>query len=739
MHANRFHPILICLYCATGVAAAPSYADEPVLEEVIVTARYREESLQDVPLSETAFTEQQIEDARIDHVDDFISLTPNVTLVQSQNAGTSFMTIRGITQVRNGEPPVATVVDGVLQVSPNQFAQELFDIESIEVVRGPQGALYGRNATGGAIIINTRQPTDDFESSVRVGYGDGDEILAQASFSGPLVEDSVYFRAGLRYNDRDGYFDNIYLDEKVDYLKDTTFRGMLKFQGSENFTADLHLNLSRYEGGAAYWVYQPTVFADDGVSLGPGDFPFDFSQVDANNTSVPFTANNLGFNDRDIDEIALKMDFDLGGAILTSTTSWNSLEEFFSQDQFPYTASTTTFNAFGMVDGTATQYLDVDAWSQEFRISSDTDEHYNWMFGAYYLQTDRFISTVTGDDQGLGILRVERTPAPPGSINPTTAFFADDNDNTAWALFGQYGYQISDQWEFSLAARYDKDEREQHVSPEFFGGLGEPGAVNSASFDKLQPKITVTYRPEEHMNLYFSWGQGFRSGQFNQNGVSEGAADFGLPGLSDIAGPEETETYEIGFKSELLDRRLRLNAAIFSTEVDGMHYYVFVGPLTAQVLENIDQVQLLGGELELVAAVADGFDLYMGVGITDSEIEEYARVPSDVGNKAPYIPDYTFNLGGQYRTPITESLGLFARADYERRGEQYWDPENTTAREPLDLLDLRLGVESEDGKWSLIGTVKNALDEEYNSEFVGGGFSYLAFPRTWIVDFSYKF
>lgn len=746
--------LLSALIAAAGVAVfcgekaqaqEPANTKDAILEEVIVTARYRKESLQEVPLSESVYSAQQIEDARIDKVGDFIGLTPNVTLVQSQNAGTSFMTIRGITQVRNGEPPIAVVVDGVLEVSPNQFTQQLFDIQSIEVVRGPQGALYGRNATGGAIIITTRQPTNATQGHFRTGYGKGDEKLVQASVSGPIKRDELYYRVGARYLKRDGYYKNITLNKKVDYLEDFSFRGLLKWTPTEKLEAALHLNGSHLTGGANNFVYQPTIFGPDGRTLSttaPYNFPFDYTRLDANDTSIPYTANNLGYNERDIREAALKVDYDMGFATLTSTSSYNKIEEFLSTDQFPYTAARSYYVPafYSNVDGTVTQYLDVEAWSQELRLTSSSEQRFRWMAGVYYLKTNRYISTITGDDLGQGILRTKRMPAPPDSINPTNTFFGDANDNEAWAVFGQINYDLTDQLEASAAIRYDKDKRKQMVSPYLFGTLvGQPGAVNRASFDLWQPKLTLRYKPRDNLNLYTSWGKGFRSGQFNQNGVSAGAAALGLTGLKDVAGQEETKSFEIGFKSDWLDERLRFNAALFQTTVNGQHYFVFIGVFNAQILENIDKVDIKGSELELTAHLSDNLDAYASYGFTDSEIKAYARVPGDIGNWAPYVPDSTFNIGVQFRQPISRSLRLFARADYERRGKQYWDPENSTARSPLDMLTLRLGLESSNDTWSLIGTINNALDETYNAEWSGGGFAQIAPPRTWAIDFQYNF
>lgn len=746
---NKFvQTVLLGSVFTSAIAVVPASAQNDgsaarIVDQIVVTARYREERLEDVPLSITAFSAQDVLDAQIDRPDDFIGLTPNVTFVDSQNAGTSFITIRGISQVRNGEPPIATLVDGVLQVSPNQFTQELFDIESIQIVRGPQGALYGRNATGGAIIITTKQPTNDFNGTFRAGYGKGDEFLVQGSVMGPIVEDKLFFRAGVRYLDRGGYYTNITLNEKVDYIEDLSFRGMLKWHVADNLSADFRANISRVDAGAANFTYQPTIFGADGRTLSttaPGNFPFDFSTLDANDTSIPFTANNLGYNERNIDELALKVTYDLPLATVTATSSWNRVSEFFSQDQFPYTASTSvSIPGFGSIDGTATQFLDVESFSQELRFTSPSDQRLRWMLGGYFLKTDRFISTVTGLDLGQGVLRVEREPFPSDPGNPTTQFFADDNDNKAWAVFGQLAYDVTDTLEIAVAARYDKDIRVQNVSPFLFGGLGMAGARNNAEFDKLQPKVSISYQPTDNLNLYASWGEGFRSGQFNQNGVSEGAANFGLIGLSDIAGQEETESFEAGFKSAFFDDLVKLNAATFYTKVTGQQYFVFVGALNAQVLENIDKVELIGGEIELFANPMDGLDFYVSAGLTDSNIEEYARVPSNVGNWAPYVARITFNAGAQYRTPLTNSLGLFMRADYEHRGKQFWDPENSTARDALDLLALRLGVEANDGAWSIVGSMNNALDERYNSDWVGGGFAHLGLPRTWNIDFSYRF
>ena len=211
----------------SSFSVAPVYAqdEEQFRDEIIVIGRGREESLTEVPISETVFDAQLIEDARIDRIDDFIGLTPGVTIANSQDSGTNFITIRGVSQTRNGEPPVAVLIDGVLQVDSRAFDQALYDIESIEVLRGPQGSLYGRNATQGAIIINTQAPTDEFEGYIQGTYGRGDEYAIEGSVSGPIVEDFLGFRLSARYNESDGIFENPVLDDTVGFTEEFNIVG----------------------------------------------------------------------------------------------------------------------------------------------------------------------------------------------------------------------------------------------------------------------------------------------------------------------------------------------------------------------------------------------------------------------------------------------------------------------------------------------------------------------------------
>lgn len=737
MAAKPFIPTLLAT-AISAVCAAPVYAqsnspEANSLEEVVVTARRRSESALEAPIAVTAFNAQMIEDAGIQRVEDFIALTPNVTIATSQGIGTSFLSIRGLTQVRNGEAPVATIVDGVLQFSAIQFRQELFDVESIEVVKGPQGAIYGRNATGGAIVINTKRPTNERNGYLQVGGGNGDEFSVQASYGGALVEDRWFGQISANVVNREGYLDNITRGEKADRFEDTTLRGRLIFEPSDELSFDFRAANSVHKGRGIGFQFQGVDIGPDNITavgFGGGTGP-----VDANNV-LPVRDNNVDTGQRDLLDLSLKIDWSTPFGELVSTTSFTDIEDWSDSDQFPYTNAQSSPAVFGF-DGTQTGFFDLQAFTQEFRLSSPEDSAFRWEVGAYYLDWDRFVSLSTGTDTGQGIIRLEREPTT-DARNPTTSFLADDNSNTSWAVFGSVDFALSDTLDLTLAARYDEEERVQNVSLLQFPA-GEPGARNESTFDKLQPKITARYQPSDDANLYLTWGEGFRSGQFNQNGIAQVAAGVGLNGVTDVANQEESESIELGFKGRFMDDRVRFNAAAFSTDVEGQQFFSFIGAISAQILTNIDEVSLKGFEFDVVVQPADQWQLFAAFGYTDSEIEAYTVDPTAVGNRAPYIAQRTINLGAQHTKPLFGNMSLFTRIDYERRGEQFWDVNNTTSRDPLDFFNVRLGLESDSGKWGITGTVQNLNDERYNSEWVAGGFSAAAPGRIWNVKYRYNF
>lgn len=709
---------------AAIVVLVPSaHSQGTVLEEIVVTARKRAETLEESPVSVRAFTADEIVAAGIETPRDFIALTPNVTLVETQNAGNAFINVRGVSQARNSEMSVAVVVDGVLMANPAQFTQQLFDIQQIEVLRGPQGALYGRNAIGGAITIVTKQPGDELTGSLELGADSGPGFTVRGTVSGPMGDtETLKYRASVSYVDTDGYIDNEYLGEKADPYKDVSARLKFIYEPSDTFSADFRVSMSALETQALYFNIAAEV--DD--------------------TSLPVRVNNAGVNERDIFSTSLSLEWSGDAGTFTSITAYDDLDELLTGDQYdflprnmswlngPFTGGFGDFIRFltgdAVVDLSQTQYLESDSWSQEFRFVSPADKPFRWIAGAYAIGTDRYISTGNQIDRGNGVFPVKKTPRPSVFVDPTDpspqlGLLVDAQDNFAWAVFGEIAYDFSDNFEASLSLRYDEDTRENTTLTEPLydptGGIGIVfGEVREETWDALQPKLTLRYKPNDTLMIYGGYSRGFRSGGFNQSGVGAAVPE---PGVEDLFDEQIADTFEVGVKSIYGDGRFSTSISAFYTDFENAYFFFFDPTTSTQNLGGIPEVEYIGFELEANAQFNDYFGGYFGLGYTDSDIKRAAD-PADNGNQAPLVSEYTINLGGQFRWPVNfggdGAYGVF-RFDYQKIGDTWWDPGNISVRSPVDLMDFRLGIEVENN-WSLMLWAKNAFDEEYNAEFSPG-------------------
>jgi iron complex outermembrane recepter protein len=404
-----------------------SQGSEAALQEVVVTARRREEAALDVPVTMSVFTQQTIQSAGIESPRDFVALVPNMTMVEVQNVGNSFITIRGISQARNSEPSVAVLVDGVLEPNPYEFSQGLNDVTSIEVLKGPQGALYGRNAIGGAIIINTAEPSDHFEGETLVGVGNGPSEKAQLAVGGPIDSaGTLRYRASVDYYNTDGYLENTYLDQKADPYKEYSGRLRLLWKPSDQWTADLRFYGDHVDTTAYYYVIPRS---DEAVPLTSFSTP-----PNANDITSPIQTNNLGTDTRDIEDIALKLDFAAAYGTFTSISNWDHTREIDTGDAYDFRPIPTsiayncplcfvappgpTAAQGGPFDLSQSQFIDVTTWSQELRFTSNKVGNFAWLAGAYYIHTQRFISTGNLFDRGQGIPPVYYAPI----VDPTNTY-----------------------------------------------------------------------------------------------------------------------------------------------------------------------------------------------------------------------------------------------------------------------------------------------------------------------------
>jgi len=795
-----------CLIAALPLLATSFSAlaqSDTELEEIIVTARMRSESLQEVPVAIKAFNRRTIEEAGITSMRDYVELTPNVYLQETQNTGFAFVNIRGLATQRNTDQAVAVSVDGVLLTNSLGFSQELYDIEQIEVLKGPQGALYGRNAAGGAINITTRQPTNEPESMVRVGAGNGDSYKFQGMYSGPISDDKLLFRIAASYQDSDGTRDNITTGISADPYKEASFRGRLLWFANENVTGDFRFSYSDSQAGSTQFISNAPLAVDlPGFITGPlgtGPYAPNGSTVfvpkaaaagvgaivgDPNNTSVQIWGNQPGEDNRESWSLSAKFDFKVGNGTLTSITSFDDVEHLTEGEQLFYLPPAIA----GGLNAINAQNRFGDGWSQEIRFTSDDDQRLRWIAGAYAAQTNIDVYFAIMDDLGLGINSFLRVPNPRSDpISPTKLFAAqfagasggipapitnpgealaslgDTNENFAYAGFAQVNYDITDALELSLALRYDKDEREQTtdmdqqflpvyidpVTSELSGPID--GELRKREFDSLQPKVSLSWQASDSFMVYGSYSEGFRSGGFNPSGTAQAievmaaAGVVGLPsGVQDSFDKEESKSFELGFKSTLAGGNFILNAAAFTTQLDNAFTFFFVGTNAAQTIRNISDSDITGLEIDAVWQVTDNFSADASFGLIDSEVKSSSFLGvggvSLVGNELNLNPENSFNLGLTYRTPATNRLGGFIRLDYNRIGELFFAPENWAPRDVIDLINLRAGIAGNNNAWEVAGWVKNATDENYFNElFNTFGIGYYARERRFGVDLTFRF
>ncbi|MBJ7440298.1 MAG: TonB-dependent receptor [Sphingopyxis sp.] len=695
---------IFCLSLA-GLIAAPSAAaqetsenDQEGLETIVVTATQRNASLQSVPIQVAAFSEGMIEDAGIKSTSAFANMVPNVSLDESFTYLNSFVVVRGVTQINNADSPVAVIVDGVPQNSQKQLKMNLFDVERIEVLKGPQGGLYGRNAIGGAINIITKAPSDQFEGTLGASYGRGDAIDLTGAVSAPIGEGTGLRLAG-SYKQDDGRIRNSFTGEKADYIDyDWELRGKFTTEFSPAAKLDVRASYRKFRAGAIYDSVVPTGRADDYRSP---------------------ISNIMGETFGDIFDASAKLDFDLGPATLSSITAYTELSENYRADlDFSNPVDKPGgFLGFGFQAGQG-QDLGVKLTSQELRLTSDDKGVFRWILGAYYLHTDRTLLTRAFIDLNGSRDQID---------NPAQVILRLDeaNDNNAYAIYANAEYDIGEQLTLSGALRYDRDEREQTDRA--------ANTVRKTSFESVQPKATLTYKFTPNRLAYVTYSTGFRSGGFN-------APTVRIP----VYDAERLQNAEAGFKTSWANNRFILNGAIYSARSKNFQYFFVDAVSASQIVGNIDRVNIWGVELEMQARVAKGLQLFASLGTTDTDIKRNANDPSTVGNHTPKSTTWQSNAGFQYEHDITSDLNLLVRLDYQHRGKKYWQVDNVDVQEPLDLFDVRVGIEHD--RWGLYVTGRNITGEKFYADFNPRAFSGLdhviAFrgqPATWAVEAKVKF
>ena len=469
------------------------------LEEIIVTARARVEALQDVPATITAFSENQIVTMGVARAQDFVAMTPGVTFTQSVETGDSSLSIRGISGARDGETNFAFIVDGILHTNPSAFNREYPDLTQIEVLKGPQGALYGRSAAGGAVIMSTRRPSDEFEGKVKVSAAENATYTGLATIAGPLGE-NVAGRLTLDHRTSDGFQKNVYLNDKVvDDFEETGITARLVFDPSDTLSIDTKLRHSKIEAGAISFnaAFELPFYVGflDGAGLRDFGVVPESASIDVNDFQFVFSPNVDPENEQETIEFSIKVDKELDVGTLSAWALYSDMEQHFiadgtsgafgfynSKDHCLETAAARsvflgdgtpmaqpTFNLAGFgpggnpffppyspttCDGYQYQERNQEDLSMQVQLTSSGDGPLRWQVGAYFLNIERTVGVAQLEDDNRSYL-------PRSFVNELTdALVLDDFTTDVIAVFGSVNYDISDQMELAFAIRYDREKRE---------------------------------------------------------------------------------------------------------------------------------------------------------------------------------------------------------------------------------------------------------------------------------------
>jgi len=587
---------LATLTCVTPVHAQSNEASFE--DEIIVTARRKAENILDVPGSVTALTGATLQKAGVERVEDFIGLTPGVTLVNAAEAGDTQVNIRGINGARDAENSFAFIIDGVLYTNPAAFNREYTDLRQIEVFKGPQGAIYGRNAAAGAIIVTTETPGEVVSGGITASFAEDNSILLKGSVSGP-ISDSLSYRVSGDYRSSDGFYRNSFQGDSstIDSSESYNINGRLVYTPSDQLTVDVKGRYGEIDANSIVFnanFHLPT-FADiTGVTA---------ANQDVNEHPFIFQPNITSDNDQTALELSGKFDYEMEGTTLTGWALYSDIENdliadgtsaafgFFNNDPvcqqsvanlggFPL-PSPTFFGEIpiGVIfapngsflgaytpstcDGIQEQVRNQSDLSAELRLASNTSGPLSWMVGGYILDIDRQVGVSTNRDGGgpvtRGLLQLS-------GENRTVALAYDDFDSSVFAVFGSADYAISETIEASVALRYDIEERsvsslvptdatQEFIDLDFnpmtadplnagLSPLVNPNGVipdQEETFKQLQPKLSLTWDAADNTTVYGSWGVGFKAGGFNNSGSAATVNIFNNGLISAVSGTNFAE------------------------------------------------------------------------------------------------------------------------------------------------------------------------------------------------------
>jgi outer membrane receptor protein involved in Fe transport len=664
------------------------------LDEIIIQSPKYNRNIFEIPAAASMVPERLIENSRVENLTDVSTIIPNFFMPDYGSKLTSPVYIRGVGN-RINTPSVGLYVDEIPYFEKAAFNFDFYDVERIEVLRGPQGTLYGRNAMGGLINVITNKPRDEQETTVSVDYGNFKQIRSNITHNQPAGK-SLAMKGSLHQRHNGGFYTNTFSQNEVDKIDSYSGRFKALFSPSEKFSAlgNIQYEDSR-QGGYPYALF-------DNEKMQAGEISYDKESI---------------YN-RKLLSAGLNLNFSAPGFSVRAVSSFQSLDDFQQIDQ-----DFTPRSLFFVVQDQNMKML-----AQEFNIESAKGGAYNWLFGAFGFKQllDKAVTVEYGEDMLVNM--------PDSSFYYTKTY---NNTNSGIAFFHQSTLDLGG-FTFSAGIRadYEKatldytDDRVRNGNP-----TRADEFVSDMDFFEILPKVAVKYSINDYLVPYAIIAKGYNSGGFNSTFEREEDRSFN---------PEHSWNYEAGLKAKWLQQRIYANLAFFYIDWSNQQIYQTVPSGTGSMLTNAGKSESKGVELELKALPAQNLETWLTFGFNEARFADYVKDEDEdySGNYLPYVPKYSFNVGGNYKINVRASWleQIRVNLSYSGFGKHYWHESNEAYQDFYGLLNHRLSFEKNNIIFSFLG--KNILNSQYNSFYfqaLGNSYAQIGKPATLGVNLKVAF
>lgn len=681
--------------------------------EIVVTAQKRSERLQDVPIAVTALTADDVQSRRVLDLVDLSNQAPGLQIKSDDNGANPRIFIRGV-GVNDFNPATNSAVgiyaDGVYVASPLAQRLAFFDLQQVEVLRGPQGTLYGRNTTGGAINVSSKLPGNDLAADLTAEYGRFNSVNLQGGVSVPLVTDKLSVRVSGLYQRDDGYTLNRLTGNHGNNTDRWALRGTIHFTPNSQVTDNLIVSTGKSRSGSI-WAYHRDLFPVTAQATGPDGLclPAYYTSGECTsllgyaNTSSDLYQGDYAFEGKDkvnLLTVSNTLTIDLGAMSLVSVTGYQHASR---DDQEDTDASPEP----SMI--TASYIARQNTASQELRLQSNGHTPLRYVLGLYYAHD------YLNNNSAYNVLPLFQIPTPE---NPTGTDLENGIGVFGWPLtqksdsyaaFGQLDYDLAPQLTVTGGLRYSADHKQFDYVSEAAGGLVPIFTFDGAkTFNSVTGKLGLQYRFSPSANIYANYNRGAKSGGFF-SGQTGNPADLG-PYKDEIV-----NAYEVGAKTELLNRTLRANVSAFYYDYKNLQVYTTVvdGLITRQLFTNASAARIYGGELELLAAPARGFTVSLNAAYLDAKYRDFQSAGNDYsGNTLPSAPKISIQGAVDWERPTPVGT-LVANLSMSFRSKVYFDTSNAErlTDQARAYADARMGWRFAKDRLEIGGWVKNIFDE----------------------------